>query len=63
MGEVSLIDIYAKNLVDHNSEVIRELWPPNRPGETTRTCPTCGEEFEPHSWNHKYCSKKCKLKN
>lgn len=31
--------------------------------ETMRKCPTCGEEFEPHSRNHKYCSKECKPKN
>lgn len=60
MSDVSRYDVYAKRHMERNSLALRSCCKPKRMGETTRTCPTCGTEFEPRSRNHKYCKKECK---
>lgn len=55
MGEVTGADVFARGNLEHNANENKYWWEPRRQGETTRTCPTCGAEFEPRSRNQKYC--------
>ena len=59
MTDVTWGDPAAKHNWAQSQEHVRK-WPAKRPGETMRTCPTCGTEYEPRSRNQKYCCKECR---
>lgn len=59
MTEVTIVDMMARRNYARNLEYVRK-WPTRKPGETMRTCPTCGTEYEPRSRNQKYCCRECR---